>query len=124
MDHVERTFLACASFARHTAASDIREPRIISRLLGTEQIQRARALGAAIRLACDLSGRNPELLGLASIEFRQGAVILKVAQEKGVELLGELAAKRGATLAAILDRELKIRPAPARVASSQRVAVG
>jgi exopolyphosphatase/guanosine-5'-triphosphate,3'-diphosphate pyrophosphatase len=124
MNHVERAFLACASFARHTAASDIREPKIIFRLLGVDQVQRARALGAAIRLACDLSGRNPELLGLASLEFRQGAVILKVAQEKGVELLGELAAKRGATLAAILDRELKIRPAPARVAPSERVAVG
>ncbi len=114
MDHVERAFLACASFARHTAANDIREPRIIHRLLTPEQYQRAKALGAAIRMACDLSGRNPELLSGASVEFRPGAVVLRVAQEHGTELLGEVAAKRGATLADILERELKIRPTPAK----------
>jgi exopolyphosphatase/guanosine-5'-triphosphate,3'-diphosphate pyrophosphatase len=121
MNHPERVFLACASFARHTAASDIRAPEIVFRLLDPEQYQRARALGAAIRLACDLSGRNPELLSRTSLEFGRGAVILRAGRDWGDELLGEIAEKRGAALAAVLDRELKIRPVPAR---AERLAAG
>jgi len=114
MNHHDRVFLACASFARHTAASDIRAPEIVFRLLGPDQYQRARALGAAIRLACDISGRTSELLARTSLEFRPGAVVLRAGQELGDELLGEIAIKRGGALAATLDRELKIRPMAAK----------
>ena len=63
MNHAERVFLATTLFARHTAAATVPEQDLIARLLTHERVQRARALGAAIRLACDLSGRSPDLLG-------------------------------------------------------------
>ncbi|HEY5071419.1 MAG TPA: Ppx/GppA phosphatase family protein [Caulobacteraceae bacterium] len=124
MDHRERVFLACAAFARHTAASDIRAPHLVFRLLSGERYQRARALGTAIRLACDISGRSPQLLSRASLEFRPGAVVLRAAPERSDALLGELAAKRGATLATILERELKIRPSPGKAPRPERLAAG
>ena len=113
MDHGERVYLACAAFGRHTAATTMPAPDIVARLLSPERYQRARALGAAIRLGCDLSGRSPTLLGHARLEFRAGAVMLHTEPGWEATLLGEQVAKRAATLAGLLDRELKIRrPAP------------
>lgn len=109
MDHGERVFLACAAFGRHTAAAAMPAPGIVARLLSPERYQRARALGAAIRLGCDLSGRSPKLLGHARLEFRAGAVVLHTEPGWEATLLGEQVAKRAATLATLLERELKIR---------------
>jgi exopolyphosphatase/guanosine-5'-triphosphate,3'-diphosphate pyrophosphatase len=123
LNHPERAFLACACFARHTASADVRESHLVLRLLNREQHQRARALGAAVRLACDISGRNPRLLAKTTLEFRGGAVILRAAAGWTEPLLGEIAAKRGGALAEALDRELKIRPA-GKTAKAEQAAVG
>jgi len=114
MNHAERVFLATALFARHTAATTIPQQILVARLLTHERVQRARALGAAIRLACDLSGRSPELLARATLEFRPASVVVEAEAAYAPILLGEQTAKRAATLAALMERELKLRPSPHR----------
>jgi exopolyphosphatase/guanosine-5'-triphosphate,3'-diphosphate pyrophosphatase len=116
-DHAERVFLACAVFGRHTAAAMVPQPELVTRLLSEERYQRARALGAAIRLGCDLSGRSPALLGRARLEIKPAAVVLQAQAGWEATLLGEQVAKRAATLASLLDRDIRIRrqgvaPAP------------
>jgi exopolyphosphatase/guanosine-5'-triphosphate,3'-diphosphate pyrophosphatase len=108
MDHAERAFLATALFARHTASPNIPEPRIIARVLSPERLLRARALGAAMRLGCDLSGRSAALLARSSIRLTPGKLVLSAEPDAADLLLGEQTARRGATLAGILERELKI----------------
>ena len=76
-----------------------------------ERLQRARSLGAAIRLACDLSGSSPELLARARLEMRPNTVILEAEEAFAPILLGEQTAKRAMTLATLLERELKMRAA-------------
>ncbi|HEY5288866.1 MAG TPA: Ppx/GppA family phosphatase, partial [Caulobacteraceae bacterium] len=120
VDHAERVFLACAAFARHTASTVMPGPHIVAKLLGPERYRRARALGAAIRLGCDLSGRGPELLGKARLDFKSGAVVLQADPGWEATLLGEAIAKRAATLAHLLDRELKVKRAPAPVLAMVR----
>jgi exopolyphosphatase/guanosine-5'-triphosphate,3'-diphosphate pyrophosphatase len=108
MTHAERAFLALALFARHTASTNLPEPRIMGRLLSPERQQRARALGAAMRLGCDLSGRSAALLDRSSLRFDQAHVRLSANREVADLLLGEQTARRATTLAAILDRELRM----------------
>ncbi len=109
MNHPERAFLAAAAFARHTGANVTPGPRTTERLLSDSQLQRARALGAAMRLGCDLSGRSPALLARSRLSL-EGESIRLSADASGADLLlGEQTAKRAATLAGILDCELDIR---------------
>jgi exopolyphosphatase/guanosine-5'-triphosphate,3'-diphosphate pyrophosphatase len=114
MNHTERVFLALTLFARHTAAATVPWPELIARLLTHERVQRARALGAAIRLACELSGRNPDLLARASLLLRPSSVVVEADEAYAPILLGEQTTKRAATLASLLERELKLRAASPR----------
>jgi exopolyphosphatase/guanosine-5'-triphosphate,3'-diphosphate pyrophosphatase len=109
--HTERAFLASAMFYRHTAVADPPEPLILSRLLDFQAERRARALGAAIRLACDLCGRNPSLLAKATLEIDEQRVILTTKAKHADFLLGEQAKRRAQTLATALGRALEIRTA-------------
>jgi exopolyphosphatase/guanosine-5'-triphosphate,3'-diphosphate pyrophosphatase len=109
IDHTERAFLACVAFGRQTSADQSPEPGLVSRILSPEQRQRARALGAAIRLACDLSGRSPQLLARTKLDIKPGEVVLTAEETWGSALLGDQTAKRGQTLAKNLSRELKLR---------------
>jgi exopolyphosphatase/guanosine-5'-triphosphate,3'-diphosphate pyrophosphatase len=124
MNHAERAFLACAAFGRHTGANVMPAPRIIARLLTPERYQRARALGAAIRLGCDLSGRSPELLAHARLDFRVNTVLLQAEAAWEKTLLGEQTAKRAGALATLLDRDLKMRALPAKEAQWAEEAAG
>jgi exopolyphosphatase/guanosine-5'-triphosphate,3'-diphosphate pyrophosphatase len=124
VDHAERVFLACAAFGRHTASSAMPDPDVVARLLSSERYQRARVLGAAIRLGCDLSGRSAELLDHAKIEFRPGAVVLQADNGWEATLLGEQVAKRANTLAALLDSELRIKSTGARSPAPRQPALG
>jgi exopolyphosphatase/guanosine-5'-triphosphate,3'-diphosphate pyrophosphatase len=112
MTHPERVFLAMAMFARHTASNATPAPDLVTRLLTHDEVQRARTVGATVRLACDLSGRNPELLAQARLELRPQTLLLEADEAAAPILLGEQSTKRAATLAALLDRDLKIRSAP------------
>ena len=109
MSHPERAFLAAAAFARHTAANVVREPQTLGRLLSYERLQRARALGAALRLGCDLSGRSPPLLARSRLQIDGRTLTLSADPDGADLLLGEQTRKRAETLASILGRELVVR---------------
>jgi exopolyphosphatase/guanosine-5'-triphosphate,3'-diphosphate pyrophosphatase len=120
LDHPERVFLACVAFARHSASPNLPQPDITARLLTAERRQRARVMGAALRLGCDLSGRNPELLGHARLAFRPEAVVLATDPMWGAILLSEQTKKRAATLASALERPLKVDTRAADPAEAER----
>lgn len=108
MTHPERAFLASCVFSRHSAASATPEETTVARLLTPERRQRARALGAAIRLGCDLSGRNPRLLERSSLSIKGDRLLLTAARGWEDMLLGEQIAKRANTLAAALRLKLEM----------------
>ena len=111
MNHPERAFLAAAAFARHTGANVTPAAQITGRLLSYDRLQRARALGAALRLGCDLSGRSPPLLARSKLSLENGALVLSADTSGADLLLGEQTAKRAGTLASVLGRSLEIRAA-------------
>jgi exopolyphosphatase/guanosine-5'-triphosphate,3'-diphosphate pyrophosphatase len=108
MNHPERAFLASVAFSRYTSATTPPEAEAVSRVIGAERRQRARALGAAVRLGCDLSGRNPRLLEKSSLAIQGDRLILTAALGWGDMLLGEQTAKRAQTLASALKLKLEL----------------
>lgn len=108
MNHPERAFLASVAFSRHTSATTPPEAEAVSRVIGSERRQRARALGAAVRLGCDLSGRNPRLLEKSSLAIHGERLTLTAAAGWGDMLLGEQTAKRAQTLASALKLKLEL----------------
>jgi exopolyphosphatase/guanosine-5'-triphosphate,3'-diphosphate pyrophosphatase len=107
--HPERAFLAIVAFNRYTALTGNPEPGAVGRLLTAEQLARARALGAALRLGCELSGRSAVLLAGASLSQSKGELLLTVKASSADILLGEQVNKRAQQLAAALGLGLKIR---------------
>jgi exopolyphosphatase/guanosine-5'-triphosphate,3'-diphosphate pyrophosphatase len=108
MTHPERAFVATALFARHTASVNPPEPRLLGRILSDERFERALALGAAMRLGCDLSGRSGELLSRSKLAVSGDALALTADARWADMLLGEQTAKRAAQLADRLELGLKI----------------
>jgi exopolyphosphatase/guanosine-5'-triphosphate,3'-diphosphate pyrophosphatase len=106
--HAERAFLAAASFARHSTAFDPPEIGVLERLLSPGRLKRARAVGAAIRLGCDLSGRSAPLLARSRLVIDNGDLLLTAEPGYADLLLGEQTAKRAGALATILGLKLKI----------------
>jgi exopolyphosphatase/guanosine-5'-triphosphate,3'-diphosphate pyrophosphatase len=106
--HAERAFLAVAIFTRHTSQPPP-EPETVGRLLTPERLERARTLGMAMRLGCDLSGRSPPLLAAASLTLEKGFAVLSAERANADLLLGEQTAKRLASLAQPLGLEPKLR---------------
>ena len=68
----------------------------------------ARALGAAIRLGCDLSGRNPGLLPHSRLAIEGERLTLTTDPDWRDMLLGEQTAKRAQTLAQALRLKLQV----------------
>lgn len=106
--HAERAFLASTVSARYAGPVATPEPTTVERLLSPEQRQTARALGLAIRLACDLSGRSPQLLVNARAAVRDGTLILSAADGYAPVLLGEQTRRRGKALAEAMGLKLVI----------------
>jgi exopolyphosphatase/guanosine-5'-triphosphate,3'-diphosphate pyrophosphatase len=109
--HPERAFLAAAVFARHTSGPLGPVGDGIERILSPERLRRARALGAAIRLGCDLSGRIPTLLAASTLTHDGDLVTLTLKRSAADLLLGEQTKKRLQALAGVLELEGKIRTA-------------
>mgnify|MGYP000091360086 FL=1 len=97
--HAERAFLACALNARYGGPSATPQPDVINRLLDEEGRRHAKALGQAIRLACDLSGRAPQLLAGARLAIDDGTLTLTPADGYADMLLGEQTRRRLKSLA-------------------------
>jgi exopolyphosphatase/guanosine-5'-triphosphate,3'-diphosphate pyrophosphatase len=106
--HAERAFLAAAAFARHATAFTPPELAVLERLLSPARLKRARAVGAAIRLGCDLSGRSAPLLARSRLIVEKGDLLLTAEPGYADLLLGEQTAKRAGTLANLLGLKLKI----------------
>lgn len=108
MNHAERVFLALVAFARHSATANppIAAPYV--RVLTPERRQRARALGSAIRLGCDLSARNPRLLEKSAVAIRGERLALTALSGWEDMLLGEQTARRAQTLAQALKLKLTV----------------
>jgi exopolyphosphatase/guanosine-5'-triphosphate,3'-diphosphate pyrophosphatase len=108
MNHPERAFLASVAFSRHTSAAATPEAQTIGKVLSSERRARARALGAAVRLGCDLSGRSPRLLEKSALAVRGDRLMLTAARGWEDMLLGEQTAKRAQTLASALKLKLEL----------------
>jgi exopolyphosphatase/guanosine-5'-triphosphate,3'-diphosphate pyrophosphatase len=111
VDHAERAFLACAAFGRHSAAAQTPDSTLVERLLSPERRQRARALGAGLRLGCELSGRSPELLARTRLDVKSDVVLLQAEPDWAPVLLGEQTARRAQALAELLGRQPRLRAA-------------
>lgn len=109
--HAERAFLACMINARYGGGAATPEPGIVKRLLAEDGRRRARALGLAIRLACDLSGRSPHLLARAAISLEKNRLRLVASPDYADLMLGEQTLRRAHALADALDVELELKPA-------------
>lgn len=107
--HAERAFLALAAFARHTSSSKTPDTGTINRLLSDPGRKRARALGAAIRLGCDLTGRDSALLTHTRLSLKDGRLLLTTDHERADLLLGEQTGRRAATVAGHLNAKAEIR---------------
>lgn len=107
--HAERAYLATAVNARYGGPSATPEPKTMARLLTEDQQQGARCLGLAIRLACDLSGRAPQLLVNARAMVEDGALVLTASEGYADVLLGEQTKRRGKALADAMGLKLDIR---------------
>ena len=106
--HAERAFIAAAAFHRYAGERAQADPSV-RRVLSPERADRAAALGAAIRLGCDLSGRSPELLAASGLSRTRTELILSVGKASADLLLGEQTTKRAEALAKALGLELKVR---------------
>ena len=93
---------------RHSSAPNPPDPTTVARVLTVERRQRARALGAAIRLGCDLAGRNPTLLPHSTLDIDGETLTLSTDPAWKDMLLGEQTAKRATTLAQALKLKLQL----------------
>jgi len=108
ISHPERAFLAAAIHHRYTKAQP-RHAEAYLRLLNEEQQASAAALGAALRLGADLSGRSEALLANFDVAAVDGKLLLRV-KKKMAHLVTETATRRleAAAAALGLSAETKI----------------
>lgn len=108
ISHEERAFLAAAIHHRYTKAQP-RHADAYLRLLNEEQQAAAAALGAALRLGADLSGRSETLLAAFDIAAVDDKLVLRV-KKRVAHLVTETASRRldAAAQALGLTAETKI----------------
>ena len=94
--------------ARYGGGATTPSPNAVSRLLDENGRQVARALGQAIRLACDLSGRSPQLLANAALTIESGTLRLTASPGYADVLLGEQTRRRAKALAEAMGLKLDI----------------
>ncbi|MEZ5995844.1 MAG: Ppx/GppA family phosphatase [Hyphomonadaceae bacterium] len=92
INHEERAFLAAAIHHRY-AKSPPRHADAYMRLLSDERQAAAAALGAALRLGADLSGRSETLLASVDVEAVDGRLVLRV-KKKAAHLVTETVQRR------------------------------
>lgn len=106
--HAERAFLATALNARYGGGAATPAPALVERLLTPEQRARARVLGLAVRLGCDLSGRSTELLSKARLSVEDGGLRLTATPTYADLLLGEQTRRRARALSEAMGLELRL----------------
>ena len=116
IDHPGRVFLALASYFRHTGVSS--EPdgeskdnlsERLKALVPKKLYRRARIIGAAIRAAHMLSIGRPGIIDEIPLAYDRDKLVLTLPKAYAA-LDGERLRRRFAALAALLERELEVRP--------------
>lgn len=92
ISHPERAYLAAAVHHRHTRGAPLGE-EAYERLLNDDQRKSASALGAALRLGADLSGRSDRILRAFGLQPSSGRITLST-DRAHAHLLTEQIAKR------------------------------
>jgi exopolyphosphatase/guanosine-5'-triphosphate,3'-diphosphate pyrophosphatase len=104
IDHPGRAYLALANFYRHEGLIDeVLSPRI-RELASTRLMERARALGATLRVAHLISGAMPDVVGRSRIE-RRGKTLTLVLPSDLAPLGGARVLRRLGALAKIAGLE-------------------
>lgn len=106
--HAERAFLASVINARYGGPPDTPESRTTARLLDARGVRSARALGLAIRLACDLSGRSPHILAHTGMTVAGGVLTLQARPGYTDVLLGDQTRRRARALAEAMGLKLSL----------------
>ena len=104
--HAERAFVAATLYARYGGTAKTPRPETVDRLLSPEGQKRARALGLAMRLACDMSGRSPQLLSNAAISISKTNLRLTAVKGYAAMLLGSQTKRRAKALSDAMELEL------------------
>ena len=107
-NHAERSFLAVATYYRYANINSALDSPDVVKLLSPERFRRARALGAAMRLGCDLSGRTPELLARTQLELADTRLRILLQAGFADMIQGDQTRKRVSALAVALERQFEI----------------
>ena len=103
VDHPSRAFLALAAAYRHLSNEDLLSPQSRS-LVSARQLDRARILGAAMRVAYNISAAMPGVLPHTPLVVERGKLKLKL-RGKYRNLAGERLLARLKQLARLIGRE-------------------
>jgi exopolyphosphatase/guanosine-5'-triphosphate,3'-diphosphate pyrophosphatase len=110
IDHPGRAFLALAIFFRHVGVTHDEElsPRI-RELASTRMLDRARVLGAALRVAYIVSASQPGVLPRTPLRVERHRLVLRL-EGRCAQLSGERIISRMRQLARLVGREPAVLP--------------
>ncbi len=108
IDHVGRAFLALSSYFRNEGPSADASNIQLSKLLSERDLNRARIIAAAIRIAHVVSAGVPKIVPKTPLSFEGEKLILKLPHPFDA-LDGERLARRFANLGRLFDMETEIR---------------
>jgi exopolyphosphatase/guanosine-5'-triphosphate,3'-diphosphate pyrophosphatase len=104
IDHPGRAYLALANFYRHEGLIDEQLSPRIRELVSTRLMERARALGATLRVAHLISGAMPDVVGQTRVEPR-GKTLALILPKELAPLGGARVARRMGQIAKIAGLE-------------------
>ncbi len=108
LDHAGRAYLALAVYYRHIGIThdDELSPRL-RELASTRMLDRARVLGAAMRVAYMVSASMPGVLSKTPLRVERGRLVLHL-PDRFAALAGERVTNRMRTLARLIGREPQV----------------
>lgn len=104
IDHPGRAYLALANFYQHEGLIDEKLSPRIREITPTRLLERARALGAALRVAYLISGAMPDVIGRTRVVPRENALTLILPSDLGL-LAGSRVLRRLGQLAKLAGME-------------------
>jgi len=104
LDHAGRAYLALAVFFRHVGLIDDELSPRLRELASTRMIDRARVLGAAMRVAYLVSAAMPGILPRVPMKVERGRLVLRMPDSLGA-LAGERLFNRLRQLGRLIGRE-------------------
>jgi len=108
VDHPGRVFLALAVFFRYQGVNTKQAPRELAELISEDELERARVLAGAMRLAYVLTGAMTGLLPKIKLFVEDKKLVLAM-PSKLSGLYGESVQKRLNQLAGVMGLEAEVR---------------